>query len=77
MPLVERQHSIRVVPLSQHHDRATVLNGSDDEKKNYHLGQIDLLVPLVKAYGSDQAFRICETAIQTFGAAVKVATCQR
>jgi hypothetical protein len=28
---------------------------------------VDLLVPLVKAYGTDQAFRVCETAIQTFG----------
>ena len=24
-------------------------------------------MPLVKAYGSDQGFRVCETAIQTFG----------
>jgi hypothetical protein len=28
---------------------------------------VELLTPLVKAYGSDQAFRICETAIQTLG----------
>ena len=26
-------------------------------------------MPLVKAYGSDQAFRVCETAIQTYGGA--------
>ena len=32
-------------------------------------GSVDLLVPLLKAYGSDQAFRICETAIQTYGGA--------
>jgi hypothetical protein len=31
------------------------------------MGQVDLLVPLVKAYGTDQGFRICETAIQTYG----------
>src|SRR5208337_1278195 len=30
-------------------------------------GRVDLLVPLVKAYGTDQGFRICETAIQTYG----------
>jgi alkylation response protein AidB-like acyl-CoA dehydrogenase len=30
---------------------------------------VDLLVPLVKAYGSDQGFRVCETAIQTYGGA--------
>jgi alkylation response protein AidB-like acyl-CoA dehydrogenase len=41
--------------------------GGKDGKTLYHQGQVDLLVPLVKAYGSDQAFRICETAIQTFG----------
>jgi hypothetical protein len=35
----------------------------------YHQGQVDLLVPLVKAYGSDQGFRVCETAIQTYGGA--------
>jgi hypothetical protein len=28
-----------------------------------------LLVPLVKAYGSDQGFRVCEMAIQTYGGA--------
>ena len=26
-------------------------------------------MPLVKAYGSDQGFRVCETAIQTYGGA--------
>src|SRR5258708_15531292 len=31
------------------------------------MGQVDLLGPLVKAYGTDQSFRICETAIQTYG----------
>ena len=55
--------------LVNHFERGELLSGTDDEKKNYHLGQVDLLVPLVKAYGSDQAFRICETAIQTFGGA--------
>jgi hypothetical protein len=58
-----------VVKLTNHVDRAAVLDGTDDEKKAYHLGQVDLLVPLVKAYGSDQAYRVCETAIQTYGGA--------
>ena len=31
--------------------------------------QVELLTPLVKAYSSDQSFRICETAIQTLGGA--------
>ena len=43
---------------------------ADAEKKRaYHEGQVDLLVPLVKAYGSDQGFRVCEMAIQTYGGA--------
>src|SRR4029078_8115143 len=45
------------------------LNGTDDAAAAYHQGQVDLLVPLVKAYGSDQGFRVCETAIQTYGGA--------
>ena len=43
--------------------------GKDEQKVAYHQGQVDLLVPLVKAYGSDQGFRVCETAIQTYGGA--------
>jgi hypothetical protein len=58
-----------IVKLASHQDRALVLGDTDEEKKAYHLGQIDLLVPLVKAYGSDQAYRVCETAIQTYGGA--------
>jgi alkylation response protein AidB-like acyl-CoA dehydrogenase len=56
-----------VVKLASHRDRLRALRGSDEAKSKYHEGQVDLLVPLVKAYGSDQAFRVCETAIQTFG----------
>jgi len=55
------------VKLAHHTDCAFALNSSGDQKQLYHQGQVDLLVPLVKAYGSDQGFRICETAIQTFG----------
>jgi len=56
-----------IVKLAHHNDRAKVARGKDDEKARYHEGQVDLLVPLVKAYSTDQAFRICETAMQTFG----------
>ena len=58
-----------IVKLARHEDAVRVSRGKDDQKANYHQGQVDLLVPLVKAYGSDQAFRICETAIQTYGGA--------
>jgi alkylation response protein AidB-like acyl-CoA dehydrogenase len=57
------------VKLANHQDQVRVFAGKDDEAVKYHQGQVDLLVPLVKAYGSDQAFRICETAIQTYGGA--------
>ena len=56
--------------LAMHVDRAGVATAAGDTASvTYHQGQVDLLVPLVKAYGSDQAFRICETAIQTYGGA--------
>lgn len=58
-----------IIKLARHQDAVRVFQGKDDEKAKYHQGQVDLLVPLVKAYASDQAFRICETAIQTFGGA--------
>jgi len=55
------------IKLTNHLDRHDVATA--DEEKTYHQGQVDLLVPLLKAYGSDQAFRVCETAIQTYGGA--------
>lgn len=58
-----------VIKLARHQDEVTVLSGKDDAAAAYHQGQVDLLVPLVKAYSSDQAFRVCETAIQTYGGA--------
>jgi alkylation response protein AidB-like acyl-CoA dehydrogenase len=57
-----------VVKLSLHLDKANAAVG-DPAEDAYHQGQVDLLVPLVKAYGSDQAFQICATAIQTLGGA--------
>ncbi len=58
------------VKLAHHGDCARALQAKDAQNEKtaaYHLGQVDLLVPLVKAYGSDQGFRVCETAIQTYG----------
>jgi alkylation response protein AidB-like acyl-CoA dehydrogenase len=59
------------VKLTHHQDAANALRKADgsEQEINYHQGQVDLLVPLVKAYGSDQGFRVCETAIQTYGGA--------
>lgn len=57
------------VKLAMHSDMVHVLKGKDDQKAQYHQGQVDLLVPLVKSYASDQAFRVCELAIQTYGGA--------
>ncbi len=58
-----------VVKLAYHSDHARVLKGKDDAAAAYHQGQVDLLVPLVKAYSTDQAFKVCELAIQTYGGA--------
>jgi alkylation response protein AidB-like acyl-CoA dehydrogenase len=58
-----------ILKLCVHVDRERLARGSNDQLADYHQGQVDLLVPLVKAYGSDQAFRVCETAIQTYGGA--------
>jgi alkylation response protein AidB-like acyl-CoA dehydrogenase len=59
------------VKLTMHIDRANHLGDGADQKAmvDYHHGQVDLLVPLLKAYGSDQAFQICATAIQVYGGA--------
>jgi hypothetical protein len=57
--------------LSMHVDRARALasTGGDKAQIEYHEGQVDLLVPLLKAYGSDQAHAVATTAIQVFGGA--------
>jgi alkylation response protein AidB-like acyl-CoA dehydrogenase len=59
------------VKLTMHIDRVNAITkaGGDTSQVDYHQGQVDLLVPLVKAYGSDQAFAICATAIQVYGGA--------
>ncbi|MGE3453613.1 MAG: acyl-CoA dehydrogenase [Kofleriaceae bacterium] len=59
------------VKLTMHLDHVHALErtGGDAAQIEYHSGQVDLLVPLVKAYGSDQAFSICANAIQVYGGA--------
>ncbi|HZH04303.1 MAG TPA: acyl-CoA dehydrogenase, partial [Myxococcaceae bacterium] len=57
------------VKLAWHHDRSEQLAGSDDAQAAYHRGQVELLTPLVKAYATDQAFRICGEMIQVYGGA--------
>ncbi|MBL8915717.1 MAG: acyl-CoA dehydrogenase [Archangium sp.] len=58
-----------VVKLASHRDQWAVLAGKDDDKAAYHMGQVDLLTPLVKSYGSDEAFRLCAIAQQVYGGA--------
>ncbi len=58
-----------IVKLALHQDRVATLKGKNDELAAYHQGQVDLLTPIVKAYSSDQSFRVCETAVQVYGGA--------
>jgi alkylation response protein AidB-like acyl-CoA dehydrogenase len=57
------------IKLSLHADLARGLAERDPGAAARHEGQVDLLTPVVKAYGSDQAFRVAEMAIQIFGGA--------
>ncbi|HZR81807.1 MAG TPA: acyl-CoA dehydrogenase [Candidatus Binatia bacterium] len=56
------------VKLAFHSDCARAL-GDDPGKAAFHQGRVDLLTPILKAYCADQAFRIAELAIQTYGGA--------
>ncbi|MGE0790316.1 MAG: acyl-CoA dehydrogenase [Sandaracinaceae bacterium] len=58
-----------LLKLTMHQDRATALAGKDDDVAAYHKGQVELLTPLVKAYSSEQAYRVAELAIQVHGGA--------
>jgi alkylation response protein AidB-like acyl-CoA dehydrogenase len=55
--------------LTHHADWARSLQGKDDAKAGYHHGQVELLVPLLKSYGSDMAFEVSGMAIQSMGGA--------
>lgn len=57
-----------IIKVAMHQDRMRAAEG-DDATVAYHQGQIDLLTPIVKAHASDEAYRICETAIQVYGGA--------
>jgi alkylation response protein AidB-like acyl-CoA dehydrogenase len=57
------------ITLALHADLARALADSDPGAAARHEGQVDLLTPVVKAYGSDQAFRIAEMAVQIYGGA--------
>jgi hypothetical protein len=56
-----------LVKAAWHADAAS--QAEEASERAYHTGQSDLLTPLVKAYASDQAFRISEMAIQILGGA--------
>jgi hypothetical protein len=58
-----------IFKLAYHQDMVHVADSRGDQSATYHQGQVDLLTPLVKAYASDQAFRVCEKAIQVHGGA--------
>jgi hypothetical protein len=55
-----------MIAKAGHHEDARSAS-NDEAVQKYHQGQIELLTPLIKAYGSDQAFRIAEQAIQVYG----------
>ena len=57
------------IKLALHADFARALAERDPGAAARHEGQVDLLTPVVKAYGADQAFRVAEMAVQVYGGA--------
>ena len=57
------------IKLALHADLARALTDSDAGTAARHEGQVDLLTPVVKAYSSDQGFRVAEMAVQIYGGA--------
>jgi alkylation response protein AidB-like acyl-CoA dehydrogenase len=55
--------------LLNHAEWQRSLAGKDDAKAGYHQGQVELLTPLLKSYGSDMAFEVASQAIQAMGGA--------
>ena len=59
-----------IVKLALHRDRELALRAAGDDKSaDDELGQVDLLVPVVKSYASDQGFQVTVLAIQCLGGA--------
>jgi len=71
LDMKSRVEGMRLLGLSltMHVDRAEAMKASDPDRAAYHRGQVDLLVPLFKAYATDQGFQVAATAIQTYGGA--------
>jgi alkylation response protein AidB-like acyl-CoA dehydrogenase len=71
LDMKSRVEGMRLLGLSlnMHLDRADALKASDPDRAAYHRGQVDLLVPLFKAYATDQGFQVAATAIQAYGGA--------
>lgn len=58
------------VKLAFNEDLARALRAEEKfDEAAFYQGRVDLLTPIVKAYCSDQGFRICESAIQVYGGA--------
>ena len=55
--------------LTDHMEWSKQLAGKDDAKAGYHYGQVELLTPLYKSYGSDIGFEVSALAIQSMGGA--------
>jgi alkylation response protein AidB-like acyl-CoA dehydrogenase len=59
-----------IIKLGLHRDREIALRAAGDDKAaDDELGQVDLLVPVVKAYASEQGFQVTVLAIQCLGGA--------
>lgn len=71
MEMKARVEGIRalIAKVAYHRDQWEIARHAGSGDESYHLGQIELLTPLVKAYSSDQAFRVCELSIQVHGGA--------
>jgi alkylation response protein AidB-like acyl-CoA dehydrogenase len=59
-----------IIKLGLHRDRELALRAAGDQRgAEEELGQVDLLVPVVKAYASDEGFAVTVQAIQCLGGA--------
>lgn len=58
---------LRSFMLSIAYYQDIVAASADDKEKEKYNGFIELLLPICKAYGSDQGFEVCRQAVQTFG----------